>query len=219
MAKSKTWKEVVELGKKITSELGVNSSFDIPSNWMAHRIAELMQREKSEKNITKKETVRNECADLIIKVWKIHRGEKMNDPFVVLSQKITQVIELLSPYQSIFTEREGIKKTVPRKFGEMLVELKKISGSEQRLCMAGILNSLHKHPEMEPFDEQDAEQIEKSKKDFEKLTHIREAILANLSKEFENTKFTSTSKRTINKAIREELKRLNELKQRFFQKL
>lgn len=219
-AKSSTWKEVVELGQKLTSELEVGGSFDTLSNWMAHRIAELIQKEKSEKNITKREAVRSECADLIIKVWKTRRGEKMNDPLAALSQKITRVIELLSHYESIFnTPRESIKKTVPRNFGELLVELKKISRLEEKLHMAGILNSLPKYPEVMTLDKQEVEQAEKNKKDLETLTQIRANILADRSREFGNTKFTSTSKRTINSAIREELKRLNEIKQKFIQKL
>ncbi len=61
---SKPWTELVSLGELIVDELGLNTSTDTLSRWMAHRLAELIQEADQGD-----ESARREAAELIMKLW------------------------------------------------------------------------------------------------------------------------------------------------------
>jgi hypothetical protein len=69
----RAWGDVVRLGQTIVAELGLEQSNDTLGRWMAHRLAELINRAESAKIESEKEAVRKSVSDLIIALWD-HRA-------------------------------------------------------------------------------------------------------------------------------------------------
>lgn len=61
--------EILNLGKLLVDELGLQSSVDTLSRWMAHYIAEQMQIIESTENDDKK-LAEEKCFETILKLWK-----------------------------------------------------------------------------------------------------------------------------------------------------
>ena len=71
---SKPWTTVVTLGKRIVQELDLEDSVDTLGRWMAHRIAELMERAEQAQTDEDREAARRDCTNVIIRLWE-HRGK------------------------------------------------------------------------------------------------------------------------------------------------
>lgn len=71
---SKPWPDVVRLGQRIVRELGLENTNDTLGRWMAHRVAELMQKADEASNDEEREKAQSECADLILRVWSRRSG-------------------------------------------------------------------------------------------------------------------------------------------------
>lgn len=61
---SPPWLEVVALGQQIVTQLGLDTTTDTLSRWMAHRVAELIAAGDED------ETRRADAADLILRLWE-----------------------------------------------------------------------------------------------------------------------------------------------------
>ncbi len=61
------------MGEAIVHELGLANSNDTLGRWMAHRIAELMQRADAASDDAVRELTRKEASDLILRLWS-HRS-------------------------------------------------------------------------------------------------------------------------------------------------
>jgi hypothetical protein len=66
----KDWGRVANLGRQISAELGVDERGDTLSRWIAHRIAELLDRSEKARRKTDRETAAREIEDLILRVWE-----------------------------------------------------------------------------------------------------------------------------------------------------
>lgn len=62
------------LGKRIVKELDLEDSVDTLGRWMAHRIAELMERAEQAPTEAERETAKRECTNVIIRLWE-HRSK------------------------------------------------------------------------------------------------------------------------------------------------
>jgi predicted Zn-dependent protease with MMP-like domain len=69
MDSSKPWMTAVRLGQQIVEELGLEDSVDTLGRWMAHRVAELMQRAEQAETQADCEIAQKECSELILKIW------------------------------------------------------------------------------------------------------------------------------------------------------
>jgi hypothetical protein len=58
------------IGSKIVSELGLDHTNKLLNRWMAHRVAELMDLAENAPSEEERKTARNECSDLILKLWE-----------------------------------------------------------------------------------------------------------------------------------------------------
>ncbi len=104
MEQSTKHREILELGKKIVEEFGLQKTNDTLGRWMAHYIAELIERvervgEEERPNVEK------ECVDAILKLWE-HRfsWHKSHRPLVVF-EKIAENLEGLNPDRENFYYR------------------------------------------------------------------------------------------------------------------
>lgn len=86
----------LELGRKLTKELGLDQSVDTLGRWMAHYIAELIQN--AEKASAEERTVKMQaCCDAILNLWK-HQHTLPNGkrPFEEL-EPLLRTLESLDP--------------------------------------------------------------------------------------------------------------------------
>lgn len=96
MASSETQRRIINLGKALIEELGLNPSVDTLARWMAHYVAEQMTIAE---NATGDDKIRAEqhCFETILKLWE-HRSSLPNGrrPFESF-EPIFQALERLDP--------------------------------------------------------------------------------------------------------------------------
>jgi hypothetical protein len=89
--------QVINLGKQFVNELGLDSSLDTFSKWMAHYIAEKMTSAEQLPSGEDKKEAEKECFDTILKLWE-HRwllpsGHRPLEKF----EPILKVLERINP--------------------------------------------------------------------------------------------------------------------------
>jgi hypothetical protein len=78
MEQSEQQKAVLELGKLLVKELGLEKSVDTLSRWMAHYVAEKIKYAEALPDGVKKKNAEKECFSLILDLWK-HRWQYKPD--------------------------------------------------------------------------------------------------------------------------------------------
>lgn len=82
---------IIKLGKKLVKELDLEYSVNTLARWMAHYLAELIEKiEKAEPNEDKK-ILQQECCDVILKIW----SQKENLPIKKPLDDLRPIIEIL----------------------------------------------------------------------------------------------------------------------------
>jgi hypothetical protein len=72
--------KIIKLGKKIVDELLLSEGVDTLSKWMAHYIAELIDKAKNAEG-EEKEKYEKECFETILKLWgEIHKVSNVKAP-------------------------------------------------------------------------------------------------------------------------------------------
>ena len=72
--------KIIKLGEKIVDELLLSNGVDTLSKWMAHYIAELIEKVKNSES-EKKEKYEKECFETILKLWReIHKVPNITAP-------------------------------------------------------------------------------------------------------------------------------------------
>ena len=93
---SSRFDQVLSLGVKLVDELDLESSVDTLGRWMAHYVAELMDRADNAAP-EERAALRKSCSDAILELWS-HRAELPDGkrPFEDL-EPIMRAIESLDP--------------------------------------------------------------------------------------------------------------------------
>ena len=87
------------MGQRIVRELGLEDSNDTLGRWMAHRIAELIERaEQASEDSEAQEEARRECADLILRVWSRRSGWPYGQPLAKLAAALEKLVAKPNPY-------------------------------------------------------------------------------------------------------------------------
>lgn len=86
------------MGQRIVRELGLEDSNDTLGRWMAHRIAELMERAEQADDKETKEKSRRECTDLILRVWSRRSGWPYGQPLSRMASILKGLAAAPSPY-------------------------------------------------------------------------------------------------------------------------
>lgn len=58
------------MGERIVTELGLDQSTDTLSRWIAHRVAELMERAERARTKAARDSAARECESLILRLWE-----------------------------------------------------------------------------------------------------------------------------------------------------
>lgn len=100
MENSEQSEKIIDLGKLIVKELGLEQSVDTLARWMAHYLAERIDQVEKLAGGPKKAKAEKECCDLILKIWE-HRGHmpRGRRPFESF-EPILKVLESLDPDNS-----------------------------------------------------------------------------------------------------------------------
>jgi hypothetical protein len=83
----------VTLGQRLVKELGLDDGVDTLGRWMAHRVAELMQQAEQAETPAERESAKQECSELILRIWE--RRE-----FLPYGQPLAEVAEFLKKFTS-----------------------------------------------------------------------------------------------------------------------
>lgn len=101
MEELKRQKQIINLGKLMVKELGLEDGVDTLSRWMAHYLAEKIILVESLPVGKQKEDAQKECFDIILKLWenrwKLPAGKRPLESF----EPILKVLEKINP------EKEG----------------------------------------------------------------------------------------------------------------
>jgi hypothetical protein len=93
MASSKPWTATVTLGQRIVRELGLDDGVNTLGRWMAHRVAELMQRAEQADTLTERESAKQECSELILRIWE-------RRAFLLYGRPLAEVADFLKKFTS-----------------------------------------------------------------------------------------------------------------------
>lgn len=73
MEPSKSPKDVLGLGKHIVNELGMQDEVDTLGRWMAHHVAELINKAENGKTIAERNKAKLITVEVILKIWEHRR--------------------------------------------------------------------------------------------------------------------------------------------------
>jgi hypothetical protein len=132
MARSKPWTAVVRLGERIVEEFALGNSVDTLGRWMAHRVAELMDRAERATSGAGREAARRECSDLIMRLWERRSHWPYGRP---LGEVAGLLKNLISDGTSYGSRHEGSEvKIDPRSWLGILPPLRQLQYREDELC-------------------------------------------------------------------------------------
>lgn len=86
------------MGQRIVRELDLEDSNDTLGRWMAHRIAQLMQRADEARNDEEREETQSECADLILRVWSRRSVWPHGQPLAEVASAFEKLAAEPNPY-------------------------------------------------------------------------------------------------------------------------
>lgn len=148
-AASKPWPDVVNLGHAILRELQLSDTNNTLVRWMAHYIAEVMDRAERADESGTRESAQRECADLIIRLWDTRQRWPHN--IAPLSKVVPLIEKALSEYKY---SRQHPKDN-HTDWIAALEHLNSLQSKEMMLCWQGIFLQLS--------PEEVAEEIKKAK--------------------------------------------------------
>lgn len=209
MEKLNNWQDVVELGKRISSELGAEWEHDLLSKWISQRIAELMDQGENEKNKSKREKARASCSDLIFRLMEI---KKLSE----LSKHLDRLAMSFSSNNPFFSITKKNAEKLSGEFESKLSSLKDITNQEDKVSDVGILASL---PEKLTVSDKKREETKDILDKFNNLIKIRKSKIESLSGILDKDKITSKSKKNRQKAVKEALTKLLNEKAKIIRKL
>jgi hypothetical protein len=97
MEQSEQQKAILELGKLLVKELGIQKSVDTLSRWMAHYVAEKIKLAEDLPDGAKKKAAEKECFALILDLWK-HRWNYKSDRQPLKNfQRLFNILDNLDP--------------------------------------------------------------------------------------------------------------------------
>jgi hypothetical protein len=130
MEPSRQWRDIARLGKLILDELNLNRSNQVLDRWMAHRIAELMQRAEATSDPQAKEITERECQDLIVRLWDMRGRWPSGGPLRGVLPTLHQLLDEIP-----FTIRWAGKPDEPS-VGGLITKLLRTQRKELRqLCL------------------------------------------------------------------------------------
>lgn len=156
----KGWEEIADLGRKIVKTLNTHSSDDPLRVWMAHYIAELMKNEKAAKSKKQQDSIRKNCAELILRLWNIRYQFDTSHPINQLNHKL-EVLVGDNPWPRPFVKAK--EKGSPKeekcnitKYERNLKQIDELSEQDKRVIFAALVADLPEEAPEEVNNSQDS---------------------------------------------------------------
>jgi hypothetical protein len=125
------------LGERIVEEFGLRDSSDTLGRWMAHRVAELMDRAEQAPAGAEGEAARRECSDLIIKLWERRSHWPHGRPLAEVAGLLKTLINDRTNYRSRYEQHEV--KVDPRSWLGTLPRLRELQYREDEVCRSAAI--------------------------------------------------------------------------------
>lgn len=108
MENLKRQKQIINLGKLLVKELGIENSVDTLSRWMAHYVADKIVFIENLTDGKEKDNAQKECFEIILRLWKnrweLPAGKRPLEDF----EPILKVLEKINPEkEDLFFYRGG----------------------------------------------------------------------------------------------------------------
>lgn len=126
------------LGKQIVQALSLDNSVDTLGRWMAHRVAELIERAEQAQTQADKDAAQRECTDLIMRLWERRYTWPHGQPLAKIAdflEKFTK--ESVSSYLAQANPDENT-------WVGILPILKSLQKLEERICRHAAIADLSK---------------------------------------------------------------------------
>lgn len=127
---SKPWYTTITLGQRIVRELGLAESADTLGRWLAHHVAEQMERAAAAPEGEEGEAARRECVDLIVRLWERRYHSPLSRP---LKEVAAELEALTHPRPYYYNSREEERNLCL----ELLHGLQDLHEQEVQLCLSG----------------------------------------------------------------------------------
>lgn len=136
MGTSKPWNTTIALGQRILDELKLDHEMDTLGRWLAHYLAEKMERATTAPEGEAGEQDRRECVDLILQLWARRQTWPLSAPLKNISDRLD---ELLTPKPSFF---HSATKTSDLHL-DLLHGLEELHHRETQLCLSAWIANLN----------------------------------------------------------------------------
>lgn len=125
------------MGERIVEEFGLGDSADTLGRWMAHRVAELMDRAERAPAGAERKAARRECSDLIIKLWERRshwpHGRPLADVAGLLKNLLNDKTNYSSRYEQYQVEIDS------HSWIGILPRLRQLQYREDELCRSAAI--------------------------------------------------------------------------------
>lgn len=145
MDDSKPWDTTIALGQRILEELKLDREMDTLGRWLAHHLAEQMQRAVAAPEGAGGEPDRRECVDLILRLWERRQTWPLSAPLKDVAGRLD---ELLRPKPRFLHSSTG--KSDP--YLDLLHNLEELHHREAQICLAVWISGLDLSAEREYLD-------------------------------------------------------------------
>jgi hypothetical protein len=169
MEPSKPWPEVVRLGQRIVHELGSKRDFDTLGRWMAHRVAELIDRAEHSETAEERDTAKQECTDVIMRLWKHRAARSRGRP---LAETADFLEKLTATAQELYNP--------PAKEGDTWIDilsyLRYLQKREEEICLAAALAGISLDNDQEWLQEHPEDLSDDEKRIIRNMIYLQEVL-------------------------------------------
>lgn len=135
------------LGKRIVKELDLEDSVDTLGRWMAHRIAELMERAEQAETEAEREAAKREYTNVIIRLWEHRSKFPFKPPLADIAKFLRNLTSDLPP--SHWEKPEPPDGT----WNSILPHLEKLQEREYSICRNAAIAEISLEQEREWLEE------------------------------------------------------------------
>jgi hypothetical protein len=194
------------LGQRIVRELGLEDGNDTLGRWMAHRIAELMEKSEQADDEGAREESRRECSDLILRVWSRRSSWPYGQPLAHVASVLKGLAAEPNPYGRRRREPEE------RSWPGVIPSLDELLEDEQRLYRDAAVAGVPKEESeawLEDHKEEMSEEEIDSLESLLKLIERRRAEFSSLAGGISLSDFGALPEEERNKHLLEALGKLD----------
>lgn len=212
-ADSKPWTAVVRLGERIVEEFGLGDSVDTLGRWIAHSVAELMDRAERAPTGAEREAARRECSDLVIKLWERRSHWPHGRPLAEVAGLLKNLLDDETNYGR--RDRQYEVEIDAQSWIGILPRLRQLQYREDEVCRSAAIADFDLEADRKWLSEHGQDLSEEEREIMERLIRERERVDEEYF-ELDKTRvpqFASLPPTTRAQLVHEALKKIEEERQ------